>query len=410
MADFRWNKAQREAIDRITSWIKTGYPQAISLSGPAGTGKSSLLREIKDKFGGSKVAWAAMTGKAALRVHQLVGVDASTLHGTIYGLPSKSKRGVLYFNNLKNPDCEFLVVDEASMMPPKIYEDLKIWMNKGVKILFVGDGYQLPPVMSYKEEKEWGSDFSIFKQVDGPELTEVMRSGDDIIDIATQLRHDHILPKKNNESYSIRRSISPEKDAIKDFLSDRDDHMLITWRNRLRMSTNWGIRKELGYKDPYPEPGEPVIICKNGKSVLNGEIHYSDNISRGPRVANQINCQWMATRLGEKLLVSTDGKSEFMDGFMPEVHDWKEFGRDINRQGIPDPIPITYGYVGTAHKCQGSDFRRVTVFLSEIDAINDHFKKDTELPNGKKMPFYARWLYTAITRAKSQVSVIVGRQ
>ena len=97
-----------------------------------------------------------------------------------------------------------------------------------------------------------------------------------------------------------------------------------------------------------------------------------------------------------------------MDGSFPNVEDWKEYMKHFKVARVPDPIPVTYGYVSTAHKAQGSEYGRVTVFLAADDMYNKNFRKDTALPDGTKMPFANRWLYTAITRAKSQVSLILG--
>jgi hypothetical protein len=57
---------------------------------------------------------------------------------------------------------------------------------------------------------------------------------------------------------------------------------------------------------------------------------------------------------------------------------------------------------------QGSEYRRVSIFLAAEDLANPHFTKDTVLPNGKLWSFANRWAYTAITRAKSKVSIIIG--
>lgn len=414
--DFQWNREQSDAIDRIRSWSDRGSDDLqLALTGAAGTGKTTVLKAIAPFLEGKRVAWAAMTGKAALRMHEVVGCEAKTLHSVLYQRPNKGKNNRLYFNQVKAPECQYLVVDEASMMTPKIYEDLQTWIFNGVRILYVGDGFQLPPVMSFKEEKEHGADFSIFKKVEGPSLRQVMRSGDDIITVATQLREENRVPKKSMGSYRIRRSGTPGRDACGDFLNDNDDHVLITWRNKMRMQANKYIRKRLGLTGVLPNKGEPVMICKNGDDmfnegykVLNGEIHWADYFTDGPQLGPEVETMKFVTDLGVNLLTTTQGKSEPMDGAFPNVDDWKEYMKHFKIARVPDPIPITYGYVSTAHKAQGSEYSKVTVFLAAEDMGNPHFRKDTALPDGGTMPFSIRWLYTALTRAKSQVSLILG--
>jgi ATP-dependent exoDNAse (exonuclease V) alpha subunit len=394
--DFNWNTEQRQAIDRIRGWAdKSESGLQLSLTGAAGTGKTTVLKAIQPFLQNQNVCWAAMTGKAALRMHEVTGVEAKTLHSVLYQRPNKGKNNRLFFNSVKAPDCKFLVVDEASMMPPKIYNDLQSWQMNGVRILYVGDGFQLPPILDYKEIKEYGDDFSIFKEVVGPSLKQVMRSGDDIITVATQLREENHVPKQNvGESYKIRRSKTPGRDACADFLADNDNHVLITWRNKMRMQANRLIRRRLGFDGVLPHKGEPVMICKNGhdwfnkdETVLNGEIHWADYFTDGPKLGPEVDTMKFVTDLGINLLASTQGRVEPMDGSLPNIKDWKEYMKHFKIARVPDPVPITYGYVSTAHKAQGSEYSKVTIFLSADDMQNPHFKKDTVLPDGTKMSF-----------------------
>jgi len=416
MADFTWNKGQREAIDRIRGWAdKTAEGMELSLTGPAGSGKTSLLKAIVPFLSGQKVAWTAMTGRAAVRLRDLTSEPVSTLHSVLYDRPREDRKGKLWFNRVKPPDFKFLVVDEASMMGPKIYNDLREFIMQGVRILFVGDGYQLPPVLDYKEIKDHGEDFSVFREVPGCALTQVMRSDDGIIRVATQLRCENQVPKKCMEGYSIRRSKTPGTEAVEEFLMDNDDHFVITWRNRLRMQANRLVRKRLGMDGLLPKPGEPVMMCRNGQSdgsppefVLNGEIHWGSGWDRGPSLGPEVQTQWFYTDHGIRVLVNTQGKDEPMDGFMPHVEDWKKYMSERRISRTPEIVPITYGYIGTAHKAQGDQYRKVTIFLSREDLANDKFRKDTYLPDGSTMSFATRWLYTSLTRAQKEVTLILG--
>lgn len=412
--DINWNQQQRDAIDRLRGWSdKSEAGLQVALTGAAGTGKTTVLSAIRPFLDGKSVIWAAMTGKAALRMREAAGVEARTLHSVLYKRPSKGKNNKLYFNSLKEPDCKYIIIDEASMMSPKIYNDLQAWAAQGVRILYVGDGFQLPPVLDYKEVKEYGEDFSIFCKVDGPALTQVMRSGDDIIKVATQLREENEVPKKNiGESYKICRSATPGMDAIEAWLKDNDDHIMITWRNKLRMAANRLVRKRLGYEGLIPNKSEPVMLCKNGETdsgpILNGEIHFAEEFREAAHFGKEVKCMNFYTDMGLNIFANTQGRDEPMDGGFPNVKDWKEYMAHFKISRLPDPIPLTYGYVSTAHKAQGSEYRRVSIFLAAEDLQNDKFRKDTFLPNGQKMSFATRWLYTSLTRARHQVSLILG--
>lgn len=404
-----WTPEQRRAIEEIRSWVHDRSGSILSLSGAAGTGKTTILNAIKNDLPSSTL-WTALTGKAALRVRELVNVPATTLHKVLYETPDKDDHGQLHFNQLRNPEgTSHLVIDESSLVTPKIYQDLRTWSSLGVNILFVGDGYQLPPILSKKEEKEYGEDFSIFREVPGPSLSKVMRSGDDLVKIAERLRYEEQLPDSAGP-YEYLEILDPNLHAIESYLEDPDDHMLITWTNEYRMKTNRKIRRILGYKGKYPHYGEPVLVCQNGRHMLNGEIHRVKEVvhggNMGPLKTNFLRTK--EARDEDAQLVSLEGRKEFMDGFMPWIKDWQGYLELVEQSMHGEPVPITYGYVATAHKCQGSEFRRVTLFLDDDDLHNPYFNKPTYLPDGNTMNFASRFIYTALTRARERVTVIIG--
>lgn len=396
---------QQSAIDVIKTWVFSPMVSMMSLTGAAGTGKTLCSQYIKQFMPGN-TSWSAMTGKAALRLSELAGVDANTLHATIYKPPFQNGK-YLNFSMMKKPSCRILVVDEGSMAGPKVWEDLKTWQTQGVKILFIGDGYQLPPIMTPKEESQYGDDFIIFREVKGPVLNKVMRSGDGIIEVASYIRENKNIPIVGNDSLLISRVEYPGLSAVEDYLLDRDDHILITWTNKMRMQGNAVIRKRLGHKEVLPMEGEPVLICKNGQDRLNGEVVTITKFSDGPTLS-EIKTMWMTTSDGQDILVSVQGKDQAVDGFMPDIKDWKRYHFVRKQQNLPEPLPITYGYVYTFHKSQGSEFRRVTVYLSDSDLHSRNFNKDTKLPNGEVIPFSIRSIYTGLTRAKQKATLYLG--
>jgi hypothetical protein len=405
-----WNKEQKQAISDIADWANAKGNTCISLSGAAGCGKTTILKEAKKSFETKpNVSWTAMTGRAALRLNQAAGVPATTLHSQLYTRPKIGARGALMFETInmeKRPDI--LVVDESSMISPKIYEDLKKWEALGTRILLVGDYFQLPPVMSPDEEKQYGADFSVFSLAKGPVLRQVMRSDSDTITVATQLREQGKLLMKNHGSYTFKVASLPDKMAVEDYISDQDDHCLITWRNNLRMSSNADIRNKLGHVGMMPLPGEPVIVKRNGQTVLNGETHKVKTLTPGPRLG-ELSTFWLTTESGKKILTSVQGRNQKVDGLAPFLKDWHAYRDGLRKGSFEEPIPITYGYVHTAHSKQGDEARRVTVFLSYSDTQNEHFRKPTILPDGSKAPFATRFMYTSLTRARKQVTVILGQ-
>jgi ATP-dependent DNA helicase PIF1 len=154
------NSGQRAAFDAIMEG------KSIFLTGPGGTGKSFLIKEVYNKLStpGHSVSLTAMTGCAALLLHS----KAKTLHSwsgiglgadvvpLLIGKINKSKRAKLHWRT------DTLVIDEVSMLTAELFEKLeeiarKIRKNDrpfgGLQLVMVGDFFQLPPVSKGEDTK-----------------------------------------------------------------------------------------------------------------------------------------------------------------------------------------------------------------------------------------------------------------
>ena len=141
----------------------------VFITGPAGTGKSYLIKTIvndaekKEK----KIKVCAMTGCAAI----LLECKATTLHMfSGIGLANKDNASIIEElftkkrTKLKNwRKLDILIIDEVSMMSLKILLLLdaiakKIYKNDkpfgGLQVIFTGDFYQLSPVFNNEKERE----------------------------------------------------------------------------------------------------------------------------------------------------------------------------------------------------------------------------------------------------------------
>jgi hypothetical protein len=404
-SSIQWTEEQLAALDAVDEWLERG-DSFFALTGPAGSGKSTVVNEVCRRH--YSAVLAAMTGKAALRLSACAERDATTLHKILYWPPKPGED--LRFTRLREPESDLIVVDEASMMSPSVFKHLQQWAHGGVRVLLVGDSFQLPPVVTGEELREYGEDYSVFRHVDGVALETVMRSAGGVLRAAKKVRETGDICRESDEGYEYVRSQTPTRDAVEAYLADPDDHMLITWRNTIRMTANKMIRERLGHKGPLPDEGEPVLLKKNGQGFMNGEIVECGSFKAGPTVGG-MRTLWMTLRDGQRILVSFDGgkDGEKMDGGQPWVEDYRKYHIDLTKNALPEPIPITFGYVLTAHAGQGSEARRATVFLEREDAKNRNFRKPTTLPGGRQVSMACRWTYTATTRSKSRTTMIVGR-
>jgi ATP-dependent DNA helicase PIF1 len=140
--------------------------KSIFLTGPGGTGKSFLLKTIYEMIPSrteKHVAVTAMTGCAAL----LIGRFAKTLHSWAGIGLGRDSAAVLAATIRRSGKAlrrwlgtDILIIDEVSMMTPELLEKLDaiaklIRRNSqpmgGLQVIFVGDFYQLPPVIKEKE-------------------------------------------------------------------------------------------------------------------------------------------------------------------------------------------------------------------------------------------------------------------
>jgi hypothetical protein len=285
----------------------------------------------------------------------------------------------------------------------------------GVRFLLVGDTYQLPPVITGKDVEKYGEDYSVFGLTHGAALETVMRSAGGVLRAATKLRQTGEIctdsDMDGDDGYEYLRSDRALEKAVELYLAERDDTMLITWRNAIRMKANRLIREKLGYEGPLPDEGEPVLIRKNGQGFLNGEIVTGGGFEAGPKI-DSVQTLWMKVIGSElKLLVSYEGGSpdkggEPFDGAMPWIQNFRKYHSHLEKMQLPEPTPITFGHVLTCHAAQGSESKRVITFLSSGDSRNKNFVKPTTLPTGEHASFGARWAYTAMSRGRCKSTFI----
>jgi len=191
----------------------------IFITGPGGTGKSALIRQIY-KHANSKlkdIHVTALTGCASI----LLNCKAKPLHswagiglgqGTIENYILKIKKNKFLKAIWK--DTEVLVVDEVSMLSLKLFDMLNaigkgIRKNQkpfgGIQLIFSGDFYQLPPVGDKDEpdtqrfcfeSDDWNSVFHRDNQI---ELKKIFRQTDEIYStILNQIREGRIKRKSND--------------------------------------------------------------------------------------------------------------------------------------------------------------------------------------------------------------------
>ena len=115
------------------------------ITGGPGTGKTTILRAVTDIILAkrARLCLASPTGRAAQRLAEASGTAASTIHRLLkYDAVSHS-----FTHNEENPlPCDFLILDETSMLDTRLAASLFQAIPSGAHLLLVGDADQLPSV------------------------------------------------------------------------------------------------------------------------------------------------------------------------------------------------------------------------------------------------------------------------
>lgn len=339
---------QRAAVTSVAQWLALGVRQTYVLGGYAGTGKTTIIKEILDLVGSAAVC--APTGKAA-NVLRSKGVNATTLHKLIYQVEGHPPR----FRKVKSLACSIVIVDEASMLSTGIVMDLESF---GKKVLYVGDHGQLEPV---------GDDPGIMRSLD-TRLERIHRqaSGSPIIRFAHDLRVG-VSPLESTHA-SPQTSVEVLR-KIPDAVCDYD--VVLCGFNHTRVAANAKIRRQLGFSGQRPEVGERVICLQNS---------YALGVWNGMTGS--------VTDVGDEEIsfLSDDGTP-----YAEVPVNWDQFGAEAKLTGYSRDVGLfDFGYCLTTHKAQGSEWGRVLV----LDQVAPTWSA-------------SRWRYTAATRAASELTWVV---
>jgi exodeoxyribonuclease-5 len=383
---------QASALRQIGAWYrdKNRQSQFLTLGGYAGTGKTTLIaylrKALRDFDETATVAFCAYTGKAArvlqekLREQRVMrrGDTVSTIHSLIY-TSEESPSGAPRWIRKDKLERDLIVVDEASMVDKVIWEDL---LSFGIPILAVGDHGQLPPV---------GSAFNLMAE---PQirLDRIFRQaeGSPIIEVATLARQDGSIPVRDFGP-GVRKldKTQPETGVMVQELLEswRPDLLILCGYNKTRVQLNNAIRGMRDVESALPQSGDQVVCLRNNrtKHVFNGMI---GRIVRVVPAMGEEGQDWYEAE------IELEGEDYTYSGYILR----RQFGAMETVKDVPlapdgDRGDLwDFGYALTVHKAQGSQAERVLVFEERFPRSDDEE--------------WRRWLYTAVTRAVTELTII----
>lgn len=420
----RYSEDQRKAKKAIEDWIGTprGAPLWLTLGGYAGTGKTTLVADVRRGLSHRrKVAFCAFTGKAAavlkskLEAVSALGPDdyIGTLHSLCYRVQEDHETGLKVFRpkTMLDDDYSLIVVDEASMVNQELFNDLRSFR---VPMLFVGDHGQLPPVSQ--------DSFNLMEKPD-LRLEEVHRFGPDsaLLDVSVLARTTGRLPYQTwSDKVAKVHGTDPAVDSfLVNRLGDFSDGICLCGTNSVRVSLNQQIRLGKGVisslGDKVPRAGDRVVCLKNNKQlvrpIFNGmlgsmaEVRSIDGLpevySLDVDMDEGFGYSGMAVRASFGRERRPTGMNVQVDRefvTLRELLEMKEWlspkeKRAMRRAGKKRLYfdQFDFGYCLTVHKAQGSEWGNVMVF-------EDGLSWDEE--------YRAKWLYTAVTRSSDRLLVV----
>ena len=119
------------------------------ITGGPGTGKTTILKGILSLYDELELETllAAPTGRAAKRMSELTGREASTIHRLLGAKMAEDGQSVIFSRNEGDPlNCDALVLDECSMVDITLMSSLLKALKPGCRLVLVGDADQLPSV------------------------------------------------------------------------------------------------------------------------------------------------------------------------------------------------------------------------------------------------------------------------
>lgn len=420
---FKLTEGQDRAREAVQQMMRVRGFGTLVVAGFAGTGKTTTLSVFAQEYGTPQVI--TPTGKAALRVREATGLYASTIHRWLYKPKEDEKTGAIKFvrrtpDDISIPPSRLILLDEASMVGPDVWKDVyETCKGLDLKLVLVGDGFQLPPVQAANAApfSLLTPEFAVSIGAQRVEMTEVLRQaqGSPVIRASMELRNGgglRALRELPRADYNMIANV-----AVTTHLNGG---VTICHKNITRATVNAGIRGTLGIYDEMPRVGEPLLVVKNSyeAGVMNGETFnfegwiaaLDDGAPLVPEIFERVYDRWKQAEEDTRFGATTIGKQLKVTLSLEELHGrlsvgakaieisasrWSRLNNLYNSDTVTPHVHAQFGYSWTAHKSQGSAWPYVFVILEP----SVRFDED----DGR------RWVYTAITRAQKQAAYYIGR-
>ena len=355
------------------------------LTGGPGTGKSATMRTLVDllKAGKRSARLCAPTGKAARRLSELTGVDATTIHRLLEWMPEEG-----FTRDRDHPieGCDVLIVDEASMLSVHLAEALLAAVGPRTHVLLVGDVDQLAPVGPGRVLEDLLDLVPPTPAMPATRLTEVFRqAARSLIVRAAHAINAGALPDATAGEGDVRDFFFIARDGPQAIFAE------VCELAATRLPAHYGLDPAADVQVLAPMHKGPL-----GIDALNAELRARLNPD-GAAIAGT------GLRVGDKVMQTRNSYEHDLfngeRGVLLHHDDERERvlfgGEDGRRVSLPTDAldTLRLAYAATVHKAQGSQARAIVVPVFR----------------GHQIMLTRNLVYTAVTRAQ-EVCVVVGER
>jgi len=351
------------------------------ITGGPGTGKSTITRVILSIFKSYAFNFllAAPTGRAAKRLAEITGEEASTIHSL---LSIGAFTDMLRSRLVEKLSCDVLIVDEASMIDTPLMSLLLNALPDNAKLILIGDVDQLPSVGPGNVLK----DLIDSKEIPLMKLTEIFR----------QAQHSKIILNAHKINNGIYPDLDIDRDADFFFIQEKEPDKIA--------SLIVGLVSERLKKTYQFHPLRDIqILCPIhrgliGTQELNTAMQLALNNPEDKEKTQRANTIFA---VGDKVMqLKNNYEKEVYNGDIGYVKKVKNIDKQLVVQ-MDNEREVEYefselnelelAYAVSVHKYQGSESPCIIMPVHE----------------SQHMMLYRNLLYTAVTRGK-QLVILVG--
>ena len=355
--------------------------KALVITGGPGTGKTTLIKAIIELYRElnkysyekllEKIVLLAPTGRAAKRMSEETLLPASTIHRFLKWQKETNTFGVNEYHKSK---CEFVIIDEVSMVDIELMSSLLKGISVNTKIVLVGDDEQLPSVAP----GEVLHDIIESNVVKTIKLRKLYRQGKDsnILKLAYDIREENLNKEIFNKSDDLTFIETPKvMDNIKEIAH---------------------TYKDLSYKDfqilvPIYKGLHGIdAINKEMQNIFNPKDTHKKEINIGETLFREEDKVIQLTNQPEDNIYNGDIGIISRIVTSPKKEIYIDFDNNLVKYTPSNFSNFRLAYAISIHKSQGSEFKVVIM----------------PLVKGYNKMLYKKLVYTGVTRTKETLYLI----